>query len=46
MKKKILFVMSSLRGGGAERGLVNLLSLFDFERYEVDLILLRSEERR
>ncbi len=43
MKKKILFVMSSLRGGGAERGLVNLLSLFDFERYEVDLILLQQE---
>lgn len=42
-KKSILFVMSSLRNGGAERSLVNLLQLFDYEKYDVDLLLLQEE---
>lgn len=42
-KKNILFVMSSLRNGGAERSLVNLLKLFDYDRYSVDLILFQPE---
>lgn len=43
MKKKILFVIPSLHGGGAEKSLVTLLSLFDYEKYEVDLLLFRRE---
>ena len=43
MKKKVLFVMSSLRQGGAERSLVNLLQTFDYEKYEVDLLLFQRE---
>lgn len=43
MKKKILFIMSSLRSGGAERSLVNLLCLFDFKKYDVDLLLFQQE---
>ena len=43
MKKKILFVIPSLRSGGAEKSLVSLLSLFDYEKYEVDLLLFRRD---
>lgn len=35
--------MSSLRNGGAERSLVNLLQLFDYQKYEVDLLLFQEE---
>lgn len=35
--------MSSLRNGGAERSLVNLLQLFDYEKYDVDLVLFQEE---
>ena len=41
MKKKILFVMPSLNSGGAEKSLISVLSLFDYERYDVDLLLFR-----
>jgi|LSQX01.3.fsa_nt_gb glycosyltransferase involved in cell wall biosynthesis len=37
-KKKILFLIPSLIGGGAERTLINLLHKTDFKRYEVDLV--------
>lgn len=37
MKKRILFVINSLGCGGAEKSLISLLSLFDFEKYDVDL---------
>jgi glycosyltransferase involved in cell wall biosynthesis len=40
MKKKILFIMPSLQAGGAEKCLVNLLNEFDYDRYDVDLLLL------
>lgn len=43
MKKKILFAIPSLRSGGAEKSLISVLSLFDYEKYEVDLILFRRE---
>ena len=43
MKKKLLFVMSSLRQGGAERSLVNLLQELDYDKYEVDLLLFQRE---
>ena len=41
MKKKILFIMESLRIGGAEKSLLTLLSKLDYERYEVELFLFR-----
>lgn len=41
--KNILFVMPSLGSGGAEKSLVNLLSLLDYEKYKVDLLLLKPE---
>lgn len=43
LKKKVLFVMSSLRQGGAERSLVNLLQALDYEKYEIDLLLFQKE---
>lgn len=39
MKKKILFVIDSLHCAGAEKSLVTLLNLLDYEQYEVDLQL-------
>lgn len=42
-KRNILFIMSSLRNGGAERSLVNLLQLLDYDRYNVDLLLFQDE---
>ena len=42
-KKKVLFVNFSLHSGGIEKSLVTLLSLFDFDRYEVDLQLFADE---
>ncbi len=39
MKKRILFVIDSLRIGGGERSLVTLLSLLDYSKYDVDLQL-------
>ena len=41
--KKVLFVMSSLYNGGAEKSLVNLLNEFPRDKYSVDLLLLRRE---
>ena len=42
-KRKIIFVIVSLYGGGAEKSLINLLHEFDYEKYEVDLILFKKE---
>lgn len=42
-KKKILFVMEHLGIGGAEKSLVTLLSLLDYEKVDVDLFLFRRE---
>ncbi|TMW70542.1 glycosyltransferase [Alteribacter natronophilus] len=39
MKENILFVIDSLECAGAEKSLVTLLSLLDFEKYSVDLFL-------
>ncbi|VEF49061.1 group 1 glycosyl transferase [Bacillus freudenreichii] len=39
MKKNLLFVIDSLECAGAEKSLVTLLSLFDYGRYNVDLLL-------
>lgn len=37
--KKILFVIDSLHSGGAEKSLLSLLTLFDYKKYRVDLLL-------
>ena len=42
MKKKILFVMESLRIGGAEKSLLTILSMIDYSKYDVDLFLFRT----
>lgn len=43
MKKNILFVMPSLAAGGGEKSLVNLLTMIDFSKYNVDLLLLNKK---
>ncbi len=39
MKKKLLFVMESMKGEGGERSLLTLLQLMDYDKYDVDLML-------
>ena len=39
-EKKYSFVLDSLRIGGAEKSLITLLSLLDYERFDVDLQLI------
>ncbi|MDQ6423259.1 glycosyltransferase [Paenibacillus sp. LHD-117] len=41
MKKKLLFVMNHLHCGGAEKALVSLLQVIDYDHYEVDLLLFK-----
>lgn len=43
MKKKIIFVTKALWIGGIETALVNLLNNFDYEQYEVTLMVCRAE---
>ncbi|MBP1990378.1 glycosyltransferase [Paenibacillus eucommiae] len=43
MKRRILIVIDSLHSGGAEKSLVSLLSLFDFEKYDVDLLMFSAK---
>lgn len=43
MRKKILFVIPALGVGGAEKSLLELLEKWDYEKYEVDLLLLKRE---
>ncbi|MDY5933722.1 MAG: hypothetical protein SPJ31_00310, partial [Oscillospiraceae bacterium] len=43
MKKQILFVIPSMRGGGAEKSLLTVLTLFDYEKYDVDLLCFRHD---
>ncbi|PWN07804.1 glycosyltransferase [Rhodohalobacter mucosus] len=42
-KRKILFLMPSLRGGGAERTLINLLHKIDQDLYEIDLLVVLKD---
>ena len=42
-KKKILFIINNLHCGGAENALVSLLEVFDYDKYEVDLLLMKNE---
>jgi len=39
--KKVLVVMASLYNGGAERSLVNMLTEFPPDKYEIDLLLFK-----
>lgn len=41
--KKVLFVIYSMKYGGAERSLVNLLQELPEEKYEVDLLLFQKK---
>ena len=41
--KKILFLLTNLSGGGAEKVLIDILRHTDFTRYEVDLLLVVKE---
>lgn len=43
MKKSLLFVNGHLQVGGVEKALVDLLSSIDYEKYDVDLLLLEGE---
>jgi glycosyltransferase involved in cell wall biosynthesis len=43
MKKKVLISMYSLNIGGAERSLIGLLELFNYQDYDVELFLYRHE---
>lgn len=42
-KKRLLFVISALEAGGAEKSLINLLNLIDYDRYSVDLLLFKKK---
>ncbi|MGM0874215.1 MAG: glycosyltransferase [Bacillota bacterium] len=41
--KQILFVIDSLNSGGAEKSLISLFSIFDFKKYQVDLLMFSPE---
>lgn len=41
-KKRLLFVIPTLRLGGAEKALISLLNAIDSERFEVDLCLFEA----
>lgn len=40
MKKRVLFVINSLRGGGAEKVLVNLVNSLDKDKYDITVEVL------
>jgi glycosyltransferase involved in cell wall biosynthesis len=42
-KKKILFIINSLVGGGTEKVLITLLKHFDYFLFDVDLLLIYKE---
>lgn len=43
MKKRILFVIMNLQGGGAEKVLVDLVNNLDLNKFEVTIFLLKYE---
>lgn len=43
MKTKLLFIIGSLEGGGAEKVLVDVLRNFNYSNYEIDLCLILHE---
>lgn len=42
-KKNILIIHSSLHGGGAEKVLIDILTHFDYNAYDIELFLLKKE---
>lgn len=42
MKKSLLFVIDSLSIGGAEKSLISLLNLINTNKYDIDLLLVKS----
>lgn len=42
MKKKILFLCSNMNIGGFQKSLINLLLNFDYDKYDVDLLLIEK----
>lgn len=42
-KKELLFVIYNLNAGGAEKALISMLQIFDYNKYSVDLLLFRKE---
>lgn len=42
-KKQILFVINNLNVGGAEKALLSLLQDFNYEMYDVDVLLFKKE---
>ena len=43
MKKKLLFIIDTLNCGGAEKSLISLLSLLDYTRFDVNLLIMDPE---
>ena len=43
-KKKILFVMDGMKIGGVESALISVFHYLDFDRYDVDLLLLHDHD--
>lgn len=43
MKKRVLFIMTALNGGGAEKVLVDILHYFDYNQYDVELMLTTTD---
>lgn len=41
-KKKLLFIVPSMVGGGVERCLLNLINALDHNRYEIDILAIKS----
>ena len=42
MKQKLLIIQYSLAGGGAEKVLCDILNRFDYERFDVTLLLFQK----
>lgn len=43
MKKKLLFINGHLNAGGVEKALIDVLRHIDYERFDVDLLLLEGQ---
>lgn len=43
MKKKVLFVIKNLQGGGAEKVLVDIVNNLNYEKFDITIYLLRFE---